>query len=307
MLRAGMVSRRSFRLAHPGRPAAVAACGLLLVAGAACARVMTNVAPDQAAEAPTRRVFSEETLAWADVMLSKSVPTLTVEGPPGQVTSPTDPPPRASEIASDAELEHLEEEFVPEIPVSIRLVNVVPPAFEVSASPSAMWIVNTLSTALYESSFGQEIVDRIPVGTYFTYEGGNQDNRYLVKRAHDGALGWLPSRGLAPWTTPPTRADVLGRIGDPEPRSYLYWRWPEMARRMDCVIYFESGWNPRALNRTYNAAGLAQFIPQTWRRTPQGKAGFSPYDPYAAIDAFAWMVQGGGSWGEWEVVYLGLC
>lgn len=289
------------------RLAQAMACVLLLAAGAACARVIVNVGSEVASDDSPRRVFSEETLAWADTMLSKPLPAYVVDEPTAQTASPLDTSPRASEIASDAELKNLEEEFVPEITVSIRLVNAGDPPMSEPASPPRMWLVNTLSTTLFESSFGQEIVDRVPVGTYFTLEGGNQDDRYFVKRAYDGALGWLPGRGLAPWATPPTRADVFGRIGNPEPRAYLYWRWPETARRMDCVIYFESGWNPRALNRIYNAAGLAQFIPQTWRRTPQGKAGFSPYDPYAAIDAFAWMVQGGGSWGEWEVVYLGLC
>jgi hypothetical protein len=91
-------------------------------------------------------------------------------------------------------------------------------------------------------------------------------------------------------------------------RDYLYQHWPMAAKRMDCVIFYESHWDPRALNASSGASGLAQFIPSTWARTPQGKEGKSPFDPIAAIDAFGWMVvNGGGSWGEWEVVHVGLC
>ena len=141
----------------------------------------------------------------------------------------------------------------------------------------------------------------------------------------DGKEHWALKDQLIKWTSgtpdPPApkkavAAPSVSVVGKPivappaagTMRAYLYEKWPTAAKRMDCVIYYESHWRSNALNRTSDAAGLAQFIPSTWARTPQGKAGKSPYDPYAAIDAFGWMVvQGGGSWSEWEVVYVGLC
>lgn len=170
------------------------------------------------------------------------------------------------------------------------------------------WVVATRPSALFRSSTSNvEVVALAPVGTFYRVESNLQDGRYYVRAGLDGELGWIPAHTVAGWPEP-SEADIRARVGQPNPRYYLYQRWPSAARRMDCVIAFESGWNASARNPKSDAAGLAQFIASTWARTPYGRAGFSPYDPYAAIDAFGWMVvQGGGSWGEWEVVQVGLC
>jgi len=56
----------------------------------------------------------------------------------------------------------------------------------------------------------------------------------------------------------------------------------------------ESGWYAGAYNRSSGASGLFQFIPSTWRATPQGRAGLSPFDPYANAEAAAWLYRVGG-------------
>jgi soluble lytic murein transglycosylase-like protein len=60
------------------------------------------------------------------------------------------------------------------------------------------------------------------------------------------------------------------------------------------VAWCESRYNPGAYNRSSGAAGLFQFIPSTWRNTPQGRAGMSPFDPYANAEAAAWLYKVGG-------------
>ena len=54
------------------------------------------------------------------------------------------------------------------------------------------------------------------------------------------------------------------------------------------MIALESSWDPWAKSGPY--LGLAQFDYPTWLETPQGQAGQSRYDPYAAIDAMTWGV-----------------
>ena len=92
------------------------------------------------------------------------------------------------------------------------------------------------------------------------------------------------------------------------PYEYLYAMHPRIARRMDCTIARESRWTPSAVNPRSGASGLAQFILSTWRITPQGQAGMSRFDPYANIDAAAWLVTNTRqSWGHWQVIKMGLC
>ena len=107
-------------------------------------------------------------------------------------------------------------------------------------------------------------------------------------------------------------------VGEPEPEEaqvpflspydYLYAVYPGLARRMDCVIVRESRWDPGAYNRSSGAAGLLQFLLGTWLSTPQGKAGASRYDPYAAIDGAAWLItHDAKSWRHWSPVLFGMC
>jgi soluble lytic murein transglycosylase-like protein len=65
------------------------------------------------------------------------------------------------------------------------------------------------------------------------------------------------------------------------------------------VARCESGYWPGAYNRSSGASGLYQFIPSTWRNTPQGRAGLSPFDPYANAEAAAWLFRVGGP-GHWS-------
>ena len=60
----------------------------------------------------------------------------------------------------------------------------------------------------------------------------------------------------------------------------------------------ESGYNPNAVNRSSGASGLFQFLPSTWRGTPQGSAGASVFDPVANAQAAAWLYQRSGP-GQW--------
>jgi hypothetical protein len=73
---------------------------------------------------------------------------------------------------------------------------------------------------------------------------------------------------------------------------------------VDCIIRAESRGNPSAVNPRSGASGLGQFLPSTWRTTPQGKAGLSVFDPAANRAAVAWMLSVGRG-GEFAT--LGLC
>lgn len=81
---------------------------------------------------------------------------------------------------------------------------------------------------------------------------------------------------------------------------------PAVEGRLDCISWFESRHTPGARNQRSGAAGEFQFMAGTWRGTPQGKAGLSPYDPVAAREAARWMI-GQGRVREWTVVQRGLC
>ncbi len=59
----------------------------------------------------------------------------------------------------------------------------------------------------------------------------------------------------------------------------------------DCIVSYESHWNPDAYNARSGAAGLGQFLLSTWRSTPY--ANHSRYDPYASHAAVVWMIHQG--------------
>jgi len=79
-----------------------------------------------------------------------------------------------------------------------------------------------------------------------------------------------------------------------------------MEARLDCIQRVESHNVASATNRQSGAAGLFQFLPGTWRSTPEGKAGLSPYDPVAARSAARWMLSQGRA-REWVAVTAGGC
>lgn len=146
------------------------------------------------------------------------------------------------------------------------------------------------------------------IHTSFRVDAPGQSGRYWVFNPLTSGWGWLPVVDTEPGSDPAQSAasasDGAARLS---PQAYLYQQWPDTASRMDCVINYESSWNARATNPRSGAAGLAQFESATWMSTPQGQAGESAYDPYASIDAFGWMVHGGGRWTEWTPVLLGYC
>lgn len=60
----------------------------------------------------------------------------------------------------------------------------------------------------------------------------------------------------------------------------------------------ESGWSPGAVSGGSGSAGLFQFVPSTWRRTPY--AAFSVLDPDANALAAGWLVTRDHGWHEWS-------
>jgi len=70
--------------------------------------------------------------------------------------------------------------------------------------------------------------------------------------------------------------------------------------QMVSVARCETGgtFDPRSLNRSSGAAGLFQFLPSTWRRTPY--SGFNVFDPYANALAAAYLVRRDHGWSEWQ-------
>jgi hypothetical protein len=76
--------------------------------------------------------------------------------------------------------------------------------------------------------------------------------------------------------------------------------------RLACIRRIESHNDPNATNRYSGAMGLYQFLPSTWRTTPQGRAGLSAYDPVAATAAAEWMLSVGRA-REWVAVSRGYC
>jgi soluble lytic murein transglycosylase-like protein len=75
------------------------------------------------------------------------------------------------------------------------------------------------------------------------------------------------------------------------------------------VIYCESRGDPTAVNPISSAAGLFQFVPNTWgwASAEAGWAGADVFDPEANVAAAAWLVQvsidtihPGGAWGHWS-------
>jgi len=109
--------------------------------------------------------------------------------------------------------------------------------------------------------------------------------------------GAVNTTGLAPRTY----LTVVGELKvEPMPRP------PATDPRTECVIWHESRGVPTAVNPRSGAAGLGQFLPSTWRTTPQGQAGYSVFNAAANREAVAWMLRVGRA-REFEVITRGLC
>jgi hypothetical protein len=84
---------------------------------------------------------------------------------------------------------------------------------------------------------------------------------------------------------------------------------PERVEEALRVMWCESRGNPTVVNDVSGAAGLFQFVPNTWgwASAEAGWAGASVFDPEANIASAAWLVQvsidtdhAGGPWGHWS-------
>ncbi len=76
--------------------------------------------------------------------------------------------------------------------------------------------------------------------------------------------------------------------------------------RVACIVRVESRGDPDATNPQSGAAGLGQFLRSTWRTTPQGKAGLSPYNAAANLAAIQYMLDVGRA-REFNAVSMGYC
>jgi hypothetical protein len=122
---------------------------------------------------------------------------------------------------------------------------------------------------------GPEPVDR-------TLQGLNVDAwhrvaaRYLGRvRSLQGALRYDPETSTA-----------IGLA------ATVYGHGAELWRKARC----ESHYHRYSVNGDSGAAGLFQFLPSTWARTPFGR--YSVFDPYANALAAGWM-HSRGRGGEW--------
>ena len=73
------------------------------------------------------------------------------------------------------------------------------------------------------------------------------------------------------------------------------------AGHLERIAWCESKWQPGAFNPASGAAGLFQFIPQTWEWAQHraGFEGFTPYDVQVASMAAAWLLSQPGGWRHW--------
>src|SRR5262252_9177807 len=102
-------------------------------------------------------------------------------------------------------------------------------------------------------------------------------------------LGAVNTTGLDPFT-------YLRAVGELPPLKVARPPIPPpvaSSRTAECIIARESQGNPRAVNPRSGASGLGQFLPSTWRTTPQGRAGLSVFDPVANRAAVDWMISVG--------------
>ena len=119
----------------------------------------------------------------------------------------------------------------------------------------------------------------------------NVQFRHLQAQAAAEAAAAQPA---PPATTPPSRVPpdsiraIIVAAFSPLGQAAVTW-----ALR---VAACESGYNPFAVNRSSGAAGLFQFLPSTWARSPW--AAQSPFDPVANSQAAAWLYARSGP-GQW--------
>lgn len=84
-----------------------------------------------------------------------------------------------------------------------------------------------------------------------------------------------------------TYLESVGELTRPKPPE------PLLSARVACIIRLESKGDANATNPYSKARGLGQFLDSTWATTPQGKAGFSPYNAVANLAAIQYMIDAG--------------
>ncbi len=99
-----------------------------------------------------------------------------------------------------------------------------------------------------------------------------------------------------------------GNVEQWRPLVALYFA-PNLVDHALCIMAHESKGNPNAKNSRSTAAGLFQFLRNTWNGVPGSITGGNydsgrVYDPEANIAAAAWL-QGRSGWSPWTV--WGLC
>ncbi|MBC8307411.1 MAG: hypothetical protein H8E55_68060 [Pelagibacterales bacterium] len=69
----------------------------------------------------------------------------------------------------------------------------------------------------------------------------------------------------------------------------------------DCLINYESGWNPESKNPASTAHGLGQFLDSTWDNVNKALGGhLDRHNQYDQIDAFTYLLSTEG-YKHWEV------
>jgi hypothetical protein len=136
-------------------------------------------------------------------------------------------------------------------------------------------------------------------------DGIGTDTLEAAKEANVSVVDLL---GAMATTELPARAYLLsvGELVPPSPPAPVPVPNAAIERRLDCIQAYESRGYAGAVNRSSGASGLFQFLPSTWRTTPQGRAGLSVFDPVAARSAARWMLEQGRAC-EWVPVQRGLC
>ena len=77
----------------------------------------------------------------------------------------------------------------------------------------------------------------------------------------------------------------------------------ETIRLIQSVANCESHFNPLAFNSS-GASGVFQFMPATWHGTQEGRAGKSPFDAEANIEAGVRKMLVEGDWNAWVCYHL---
>ena len=100
-----------------------------------------------------------------------------------------------------------------------------------------------------------------------------------------------------PGLRPRAYMEAVGELAPPAPPR------DALDRLIDCLEWAESRGVASAVNPRSGASGPLQFLPSTWRTTPQGKAGLSVFDRAAARAATRWMISvgRGREWVTWRL------